>query len=79
MEKIGCRSCDRGNTSITTVRLLQKSRPRKSIAFGERPVLHTVSDGYIQAALNDLSRACKADEVPKDYCAPDPFAKHILH
>ncbi|MCP1309000.1 hypothetical protein [Paenibacillus tyrfis] len=59
--------------------IITKEQAEKIIASGERPVLHTVSDGYIQAALNDLSRARKADKEPKDYCAPDPLAKHILY
>lgn len=63
------------NGEITT-----KERVEQLIASGYRPSsLHTVSETYIQDALDALRRDRLANREPEDYCAPDPHAKRIIY
>lgn len=58
---------------------ITKEKAQQIVAAGEVPVFYTVSDEYIQAALDDLSRARKAGEEPSDYCVPDPHAMRVIY
>lgn len=63
------------NGEITT-----KERVQQLIASGYRPTtLYTVSEAYIQDALDELKRDRLAGKEPEDYCAPDPHAKRIIY
>ncbi|MEQ7049527.1 hypothetical protein ABN764_02560 [Paenibacillaceae sp. P-4] len=62
------------NGEITT-----KERVEQLIASGYRlSSLHTVSEAYIQDALDALRCDRLAGREPEDYCAPDPNAKRII-
>lgn len=59
--------------------IVGKEQVEKVIAKGERPILYTVSDEHIEAALLSLSEDRKAGRPPSDYSAPDLYAKRILY
>jgi hypothetical protein len=59
--------------------IIGKEKAEQIIASGEKSVLFTVSDEFIEASLMALSEDRKAGRPLTDYCAPDPHAKLILY
>lgn len=59
--------------------IITKEKAEQIVASGECPVLYTVSDVYIEAALNDLSRSRKAGEEARDFCESDLHAERVIY
>ncbi|GIO36223.1 hypothetical protein J41TS12_10840 [Paenibacillus antibioticophila] len=59
--------------------VITKEKAEQIVEAGECPLLYTVSDEYIAAALDDLSRARKAGEAPKDFCEKDAHAMRVVY
>ncbi|MDR9857783.1 hypothetical protein RJP21_29765 [Paenibacillus sp. VCA1] len=60
--------------------IITKEQAEEIIATGQKPVLYTVSDEWIQGALMKTSREFKeTGSVSEVYSAPDPHAARILY
>jgi hypothetical protein len=59
--------------------IITKEKAEQIVTSGECPVLYTISDDHIEAALNDLSRSRKAGEEARDFCEPDLHAVRIVY
>jgi hypothetical protein len=60
--------------------IISKEQAETMIAEGQKPVLYTVSDEWIEEALVETSRELKSGEpISETYSAPDVYAKRILY
>jgi hypothetical protein len=60
--------------------IISKEDAEAMIAAGQKPVLYTVSDEWIQGALMEASRELReGGPISDSYSAPDPHAKRILY
>lgn len=80
METINLKDLEPGSYVAVNGEITTKERVEQLIASGYRPsTIHTVSEAYIQDALDALRCDRLAGREPEDYCAPDPHAKRIIY